>query len=273
MTVISRGGCEHWYQGIASRYVDIFDHLDPAELAALNDQRRHAEEHGGRKQTGFGASDTRLLDLVCGTDGYDPSAVLHPSLLFRLFRDVWHGNLPLDDLWTRTKYTRLDPPPRPPIAGLPADYVAVKIYAGTALPDVPWIHETLRAIVRDIAEQATVVLLDTSDRFDDHHDHRLDDLPNVISARDWMQSRTNLGVQTALIAHARCLVGTCGGLAWLAPLLGVPAVALYADDRLLAPHLLVAREAGRRLGAAEFMTLDLRALDRLQLAHGREPHV
>jgi ADP-heptose:LPS heptosyltransferase len=88
----------------------------------------------------------------------------------------------------------------------------------------------------------------------------------VISAREWMQPRNNLGVQTALIAHARCYVGTCGGLAWLAPFLGVPTVAVYADDSMLAPHLLVARQAGRRVSAADFTTLDLRALDRVGAA-------
>jgi len=62
------------------------------------------------------------------------------------------------------------------------------------------------------------------------------------------------------IAHARSFLGTCGGLAWHAPFLGVPTVAVYEDDRLLTPHLLAARQAGERAGAADFAPLDLRAL-------------
>jgi hypothetical protein len=266
LTVVSRGGCQHWYKGMASGYVELFDHVGPSALAALNDERREVEEQGGRKQSAIGTLDTRLLDMIFGRGGWDPAAVLHPSLLFRLFREAWHGNLPLDDLWTRTEYARMDRPPRPDLAGLPPEYVAVRFYSGTALADAPWIHEALRTIVEQLADQAPVVILDTRDRFDEHDAHAFDGIPNVISAREWMQARTNLGVQTALIAHARCYVGTCGGLAWLAPFLGVPTVAVYADDSMLAPHLLVARQAGRRVSAAEFTTLDLRALDRVGAA-------
>jgi hypothetical protein len=266
LTVVSRGGCQHWYKAMAARHVELFDHVGPAALAALNDERREVEEQGGRKQSSIGTLDTRLLDMIFGRGGYDPAAVLHPSLLFRLFREAWHGNLPLDDLWTRTEYTRMDRPPRPDVAGLPPEYVAVRFYSGTALPDAPWIREALRTIVARLADQAPVVMLDTRDRFDEHDAYAFDGIPNVISAREWMQPRTNLGVQTALIAHARCYVGTCGGLAWLAPFLGVPTVAVYADDSMLAPHLLVARQAGRRVAAADFTTLDLRAFDRVGAA-------
>jgi hypothetical protein len=75
-----------------------------------------------------------------------------------------------------------------------------------------------------------------------------------------MTPRTNLATQLAAIARASTFFGTCGGLAWLAPFLGVRTVGVYDDDRLLAPHLLVARQAGKLVGAAEFSTLDLRAL-------------
>jgi ADP-heptose:LPS heptosyltransferase len=73
-----------------------------------------------------------------------------------------------------------------------------------------------------------------------------------------MTPRNNLGLQASLIAHADRFISTCGGLAWVAPLMGTPTTAVYEDDRLLTQHLLIARQAGRRAGAAEFGTLDLR---------------
>jgi hypothetical protein len=85
-----------------------------------------------------------------------------------------------------------------------------------------------------------------------------------------MTPATNLGVQTALVAHARRFVGTCGGLAWLAPFLSVPTCGVYADDRLLGTHLHVARQAMTRAGAARFMTLDLGGLA-LAAADGARP--
>ena len=262
LVVVSRGGVEQWYEGIAATYVDLFDLLSPAELAARNDARQAREEGGGRKQSRLGALDEWVLQHV-GADGGRPSAVLHPSLLFRLFRDVWQGNLPLDFLFTRTDFVRMPAPPRPSVPGLPSEYVAVKLYSGTALPDTAENLDVLRALVRSVAARTPVVVLDTGLAVDDHRDLALGDLPGVLNARDWMTPRTNLGLQAALVAHSRYFLGTCGGLAWLAPFMGVPTVAVYADDALLRPHLTIARQAGEQAGAAEFTSLDLRALRRI----------
>jgi ADP-heptose:LPS heptosyltransferase len=110
---------------------------------------------------------------------------------------------------------------------------------------------------------APVVLLDYDAALDDHLDFDLAGVENVISVGAHMGPRDNLGTQVALIAGSRYFLGTCGGLAWLAPFLGVPTVAVYDDDRLIAPHLLVARHAGALVKAAEFAPLDLRALARV----------
>ena len=54
-----------------------------------------------------------------------------------------------------------------------------------------------------------------------------------------MDARSNLGVQIALIARSRFFLSTCGGLAWLAPFLNVPTVAVYDTD-----HCVCAAPAG-----------------------------
>jgi len=262
LTIVSRGGVEHWYDGMAARYVDLFDLLSPGELAARNEDRQARDEGGGRKQSRRGELDDWLLQRVAA-NGALPAAVLHPSLLFRLFRDVWQGNLPLDFLFTRADFTRLPPPPRPSLPGLPTDYVAVKFYTGTAIPDAADNREDLRALVRAVAARVPVVALDTGLSVDEHRDYTFDGIPGVLSARAWMTPRHNLGLQSAIAAHGRYFLGTCGGLAWLAPFMGTPTVAVYADDALLRPHLTIARQAGARVGAAEFASLDLRALRRI----------
>jgi hypothetical protein len=229
--------------------------MTPAQLAAGNAARQESEEGGGRKQSSFGAFDRDLLVRV----GASADGVLHPSLMFRLFREVWHGNLPLDVLWTHTAYEQLPRPPRPDVPSLPSRYVAAKLYTGPALPDTAPTRARLRALVAAAARTTPVVVLDTGLAIDDHADYLFAGIPNVVSAREWMTPRTNLGVQMAVLAHADYFLGTCGGLAWVAPLMGVSTVAVYEDDRFLAPHLLVARQLGRRLQTAEFATLDLRA--------------
>lgn len=265
ITIVSRGGVAAWYAGIAGSYVDIFDHMTPAQLSAQNEARMSSEEGGGRKQSAMGAFDAAVLDAVGQRASGVERRLLHPSLLFRLFRNVWHGGLPLDWLWSHTDYERLTPPPRPALARLPKEYIAAKLYTGTALPDAPDHREALRALVRQATAIAPVVCLDTGLAIDEHKDYLFADIPGIVSARDWMDARKNLGVQTAIAAHARMFLGTCGGLAWLLPFYGVPTVAVYADDRQLAPHLLVARFAGRRVGAADFVPLDLRALQKLRV--------
>jgi len=265
ITVVSRGGVEEWYRGIAGSYVDILDHMTPAQLASRNEVRMAEEEGGGRKQSAMGPFDAAILDTMGYGSMRGEHAVLHPSLLFRLFRNVWHGSLAQDWLWSHTDYDLLPPPARPTSAALPDDYIAVKLYTGTALPDSSENREAVRALVRQAAEVAPVISLDAGVTVDEHKDYLLADIPGVNSARDLMDARTNLGVQNAIAANARLFLGTCGGLAWLMPFYGVRTVAVYSDDRQLSPHLMVARLAGRRVGAADFAPLDLRALQTLRI--------
>jgi hypothetical protein len=88
-------------------------------------------------------------------------------------------------------------------------------------------------------------------------------MPGVTTLRPSLDPATNLGVQTEVIAGAKVFVGTCGGLAWLAPLLGVETLAIYEDDRYLTAHLYAARYAYRRTGAARFSVLNVSGMRRL----------
>jgi len=272
MVVVSRGGMESAYDGLAGAYVDLFDLTTPDRLAARNAERQTDAEGGGQKQSAMSRYEEEIVASVRARLGLDDVVVLHPSMMFGLFRQVWYGNLPIDVLWRHTRYVGIDRAATSAevltITGqpIPDDFIAVKIYGGPALGT----SETARHVVRDLvvraARIAPVLLLETEIGIDEHRDFVLDDLPGITSARTLMTPRTNLGVQLALLARSRFFLGTCGGLAWLAPFLGVPTVAVYDADRLIAPHLLVSRQAGARVGAAEFAPLDLRALGRLELS-------
>jgi hypothetical protein len=267
LVVVSRGGMEAAYRDIAASYVDIFDVMTPAQLAARNAERRSSGEGGGQKQSAASSLDDELLAAARARLGLSSTAVCHPSLMFRLFRNVWHGNLPFDLLWRRTRYVaggRASMPAAMP-AGIPHDFIAAKIYGGPALSSSDATRAAVRALVTQAASMAPVILLDADVGIDEHRDFDLSGIPGVMSASALMTARTNLDVQLALIARSRFLLSACGGLAWLAPFLGVPTVALYDSDHLLAPHLFVAREAGARTGAAEFTPLDLRGLSRLNV--------
>ena len=81
-----------------------------------------------------------------------------------------------------------------------------------------------------------------------------------------LKPRDNLAVQTAVIGRASAFVGTCGALAWLAPMLGVDTTAVFADARFLHGHLQVARRVYQVIDGGRFSPLDISAFEQLGLS-------
>lgn len=255
LVAVSRGGVAGWYQGLASRYVEIWDHLDPAEFARRNAAR------GITKHYEPSPLDHAILDAVARHLGTRELDVIHPGLMYRLFALYWSGHRAMGFIDAHTRFTRHAAPPIVDPALLPREYVAVKFYGAQSLPDTPHIRSRLRSLVNALAEQFPVVLLDTGLALEDDHADYTFRGPGVISARPWMTPQTNLGVQTQITAGARAFVGTCGSLAWLAPRLGVDTSAMFVDPKWLHAHIAVAMRAYHKLGAGRFAVADLRALD------------
>ena len=273
VVAVSRGGVADWYSGVADRYVEIFDHFEPAAFTVRNAARRAEHEAGGQKQTTLSGFDEELIAIARDAAGDSRATVCHPSLMYRLFNQFWLGNRAAEVVFRRTSYgvlrgdattPTITVTPRPDL-GLPERFIAAKFYTGAALPDTPACRAGLRDLVRLAAAEMPVVMLDTGLGTDEHDDYLFTDIPNVISLRDRLEPRTNLGVQTAVVAASQRFMGTCGSLAWLAPMLGVPTVGVYADERLLTTHLYLARQAFRHMNAAPFDTLDLGAALELDL--------
>jgi hypothetical protein len=260
---LSRGGTASWYSGVAGSYVEIFDLIDPADFAVEAAARRSA---GDQKQMGRSEFDERLVRAASRQLGVSNAAVWHPGLMYQLFRAFWHGDRSLDFFFRHAdfRYSSVAAPSND--VSLPSDYVAVKFYTGPALPDTENNRALLRDVVAQIAGRLPVVMLDTAWTTDEHRDHAFDGICGVTTIRPSLDPRTNLGVQTQVIAGARQFVGTCGGLAWLAPFLGVDTVAIYEDDRYLTAHLYAARYAYRKSGAARFSTLNINALRHVSVA-------
>jgi hypothetical protein len=264
VVALSRGGLEQWYRGIAGRYVEIFDLVEPAEFARQTAARR---ERGDQKQTALSQFDQELITLATARLGVRDAAVWHPGLMYRLFRSFWYGDRSLDFLLRHTDFRAARTVDRETTIALPREYVAVKFYTGPALADSEANRAALVDLVRRLAARMPVVMLDTAWSVDEHRDYAFEGLRNVTTIRPSLDPKTNLGLQTRVIAGARQFVGTCGGLAWLAPLLGVDTLAVYEDDRYLTAHLYAAKYAYRYAGAARFATLNLKALRALERLH------
>jgi hypothetical protein len=266
LVAVSRGGVGAWYDGLAGRYVEIWDDVDPGEFS-----RRNAER-GTTKQYERSSLDDEVLAQVARRIGTSAFDVIHPGLMYKLFTLYWSGQRPMGFVDSHTRYVLqqaasiIDP------SLLPREYIAVKFYAARSLPDTPEMRERLRAIVRRAAERMPVVLLDTGLVLeDDHADYALTGDSGIVSARPWMTPQNNLGVQTQIVAGARAFIGTCGSIAWLAPRLGIDTSALYVDPKWLHAHLAVAMRAYHKLEGGRFAAADLRALDVLSDRGVTEP--
>ena len=264
LVVVTRGGAAAWYGDITPHAVELFDLMSAEDFASRN-ATRAAEGGGTLKQHRPSAMEDEIIALVKQRQGLASARVLHPSLLYRLFFQFWLGHRPASFLERRTKYSLIEAPPvaLPP---LPREYVAVKFYTAASLPPTPANRRLLQSIVLKLAETTDVVMLDTGLTLDDHDDYTFEAASRVHSIRDALRPENNLAVQTAVIARARSFVGTCGSVAWLAPLLGVDTTAIFADARFLHGHLQVARRVYQVAGAARFSPLDISALDQLGLA-------
>lgn len=265
LVAVSRGGVAAWYEGIATRYMEIWNDVDPTEFA------RRTAERGVTKQVEVSAFDREVLAKVESRLG-ESVEVLHPSLMYRLFSLFWSGHRPLSFLDSHTRYAPIVPPRLLDASLLPTEYVAVKFYAARSLPDTPDVRRSLRWLVDCLAERSPVVLLDTGLVLDEHADYGFDLTKRVVSARSWMTPATNLGIQTQVIAGATAFVGTCGSVAWLAPMLGVDTSAVFVDSKWLHAHLGVALRACHRAGLARFAPVDLHAIQLLSRSTGLTPH-
>ncbi len=263
LVVVTRGGAAAWYSDITPNAVELFDLMSPEEYAAGNAQRS-VEDRGTLKQFGISAMDQRIVAEVQRRLGASTTRVLHPSFLYRLFHQFWLGHRAPSFLERRTRYLR-STAPNVALPPLPAEFVAVKFYTAASLPPTDSVRRSLQAIVLGLAERTPVVMLDTGLALDDHEDYSFA-ASRIHSVRDALRPRDNLAVQTAIISRASSFVGTCGALAWLAPMLGVDTTAVLADARFLHGHLQVARRVYQLMDAGRFSPLDISTFEQLGLS-------
>jgi hypothetical protein len=267
LVVVSRGGVSSWYEGLCGRYLDVFDSLSVDDFRELT-QRRWADA-GGQKQMSRGPWDDEVLTALGAAAEHEPDANLHPSVMYRLFRRNWRSNASIRHVLAHTRYARFgsaaaDLPP-----GLPDEYLAVKFYFRTSFVDSGAIHTFIRNSLAALSAARPVVLLNTDLEMDDHVDADPGRVMNVLRPLAGTPPARNLAAQTAVIERASALVGTYGGLSYLAPSVGVPSLSFYtAQEHFLPFHLDVARRAAQELGTS-FSSIDIRHAQGLAAFHPR----
>jgi len=262
LVIVSRGGPVSWYSHLGGRYVDLLASVPPEEFRSRTEAQK--------KQREVGAFDREILRRVITATNLDRPAVLHPGLMYRLFRPFWNQEATVHRVDDYTRYERVQAARNPALASrLPADYVAVRFYFSSSFPDTPDNRAFAESTVRALAATTHVVLLGPGFRVDDHRDFAPAASSRIHAVDDLMTPDRNLEIQTAVIAGARAFVGTYGGYAYLAPFCNVPAIAFYSNrDGFHAYHLELADRVFRRMNTASLVALDVRDAALLRAALG-----
>jgi hypothetical protein len=256
--IVSRGGVAAWYGDLAHRYVELLDFYSPAEFVAFNAERQKTS--GMQKQKGIADVELALVARIEKNLGLGPCDLLHPRLMYSgVLRYHWSQRSSMDHLLLHARYERMEMPvPGAIEAELPSDYYAVRFYSRESFADNESNRHFVRALIERMLERRDVVLLDSPFALDDHanvewlkaagngsrYSNRL------VRADAWMTPRNNLDVQSRIIARSHSFVGTYGGLSYLAPFYGRPAIAFHHEARdVMDAHVNTVMTVFRGLGA------------------------
>jgi hypothetical protein len=249
LVVLSRGGTSDWYRHLATRYRDVLERLSPEEFRRRNDER--IAEQGEQKQGAMTSVDRQLLAPVLRELGADERRVLHPSLMYRLFRPYWFGHAGIEWVGAHTRYTQFPSPAgMASLDRLPSVYTAVKFYYNDSFPATPRNRLVARDVLADLTARGPVVSLSTGLAIDDHEAWEEEATLAAHGIRADLSPATNLALQGAIVARAAAWVGTYGGFAYLAPFFGVPSTAYYSKRAAFsARHLALAEHVFRTWGS------------------------
>lgn len=273
LIVVSRGGASSWYRHITPHYEEIFSFMTPDEFRIAN-ERRIVEQGGRQKHVEVTSFDREILARVQAKRGLSGAELLHPSQMYQLYDNFWLQRTPVTLIEAFSVFTPLPAPPASGIlAQLPEQYVAAKFYGNVALPPTPENRQFVTSYLADLASRVDVVLLNTSQRFDDHDDFPPSLRGRLHSIEHLMTPENNLALQTEVIRGARGFVGTYGGFSYLAPLCGTNTLAFYSHaSGFRFDHLEVAKRVFSALRCGTFTEVDLRATDVLRLGFAGADH-
>ena len=224
--ILTRGGAGCLYLHLAKQGLDLY------AIRSVTDVRRagikQQKQQGIQKQISITAFDQAVIQDAAKSFGVRlPYHVVHPSLMYWAFECYWNELAGLKYLHSVCDFSTLPTPNPNGVLHLPEKFVAVKFYARHTFPyPHPDIAEFVKTTVATLAAQVPVVVLESSDTYDDHTDIPLAG-PNIVSIGKDVPAHENVWLQAAIIGRATGFVGTYGGTAQLALRLGRPSVSFY----------------------------------------------
>jgi hypothetical protein len=225
---VTRGGAHVWYD--AERAVELYALRDPRDVRVEN-IRQH-QSTGELKQRRYSKWDRAVIKDAAKLVGVSKYHVLHPLWMFAVLNPIWTQEQGLEGLAPHLNIQPLPAPPLPEGVKLPDGFVACRFYARTTFPPGEVSNVVTREMVKKLAAEQPVVMLNPGVYADEHVDISVKGIPNVYQLRDLVPGitpQTNLAVQSAIIGRAQGFVGTYGGLAQLALRYGKPSISVYTN--------------------------------------------
>jgi hypothetical protein len=249
VVALSRGGADPWYAHACSSYVDMYDLWPLEDFQARNVQR--VAQVGGQKQLYVSEFEGEILARVAGDLGMPDAEVLHPSLIGRVWSEVWRGRLPPSFAVRRARHVRMT---LDRLNGLPPSYVAVKFEYNPLFQAGDAERALVARLVRALATRGPVVVLNTGHDVDNYREGPIELGENVFALPLMPTPRHSLETQTRVLAGARAFVGTYGGLSLAAPFCGVDAFTVYSEPvGFFTNHNTMLRAAVDRLGGCSYV--------------------
>jgi hypothetical protein len=190
--------------------------------------------------------------------------------MYRLYQEFWQRGGAVSVVEDFATFAPLPPIDTNDLAArLPDDYVAVRFYFNDAFADTPANREFVEKLVDALAETTDVVVLNPPQQIDDRQDVPIVRRGRVHSVASLMSPRTNLDVQSKVIARARAFLGTHGGLSYLPPFYGVKSLSFYSSPASFSQqHLDFARRVFTRLHPGSYVALHVDDLETLRMTLG-----
>jgi hypothetical protein len=231
IVVISRGGVKDWYTGVLGAYLDMFDLLPLKRQDYRDDALRRVSS--SEAPPAAGKIEKEIYKEAARAIGAERFTTLHPQVMFKLFKRRWSG-LAGDTFVTR--HTRAQPigagtsAAEKRLGPLPADYVAVSLWFGDALPDTPENRELATRFILQLSQACDVFLLEPCIDPQSSPMALVGPDPRIHRIDAEIRPSEILAVHSGVIAGARAFVTTSGAMAHLGQALGRTVAAVSAAD-------------------------------------------
>lgn len=226
--VLTRGGLAPLYSHVAAHGLDIYAIREPKDV-----RRANLADHlktGVMKQLAMTDWDEEAIEAAAKALGVSrPYHIVHPSLLSWLLEAYWKGDTGFSQIsqfldWSKLNVEALRKTVT--LNNLPTPFVAVKFYGRHTFPHPnPDTAEFVKETVATLATHLPVVSLCVGSDYDDHSDIVVTG-PNVLQLGE-VPPEKNLAVQIAALSYAEAFVGTYGGVAETALMLGIASASFF----------------------------------------------